>query len=163
MSKINGIITAFEYDNSESFNFAPLRELVINSEGSIDISIFVIIETDDCSKRTFSINLLSAKDTPDNKAWNVSGLLLQGFTIGREDCEDIDKVEKIRKVTGLLPNMNLYRHYAKFNIKNIPVSGSGKYVLLLNELTEEDISKNPKRVAEDFLSCYPIEIKDHCV
>lgn len=160
MSKINGIITAFEYDNSESFNFAPLRELPINSEGSIDISIFVIIETDDCSKRTFSINLLCAKDTPDNKAWNVSSLLLQGFTIGRED---VDKAEKVRKVTGVLPNMNLYRHYAKFNIKNIPIAGSGKYVLLLNELTEEDISAQPERVADEFLSCYPIEIKEHCV
>lgn len=160
MSKINGIITAFEYDNSESFNFAPLRELVINSEGSIDISIFVIIETDDCSKRTFSINLLCAKDTPDSKAWNVSSLLLQGFTIGRDD---VDKAEEVRKVTGLLPNMNLYRHYTKFNIKNIPIAGSGNYVLLLNELTEEDISANPERVAEEFLSCYPIEIKEHCV
>lgn len=160
MSKINGIITAFEYDNSESFNFAPLRELVINSEGSIDISIFVIIETDDCSKRTFSINLLCAKDTPDSKAWNVSSLLLQGFTFGRDD---VDKAEEVRKVTGLLPNMNLYRHYAKFNIKNIPIAGSGNYVLLLNELTEEDISANPERVAEEFLSCYPIEIKEHCV
>lgn len=160
MSKINGIITAFEYDNSESFNFAPLRELPINSEGSIDISIFVIIETDDCSKRTFSINLLCAKDTPDNKAWNVSSLLLQGFTIGHED---VDKAEEVRKVTGLLPNMNLYRHYAKFNIKNIPIAGSGKYVLLLNELTEEDISAQPERVADEFLSCYPIEIKEHCV
>lgn len=160
MSKINGIITAFEYDNSESFIFAPLREVVINSEGSIDISIFVIIETDDCSKRTFSINLLCAKDTPDSKAWNVSSLLLQAFTIGRED---IDKVEELRKVTGLLPNMNLYRHYAKFNIKNIPIAGSGRYVLLLNELTEEDISVHPERVADEFLSCYPIEIKDHCV
>lgn len=160
MSKINGIITAFEYDNSEFFNFAPLRELPINSEGSIDISIFVIIETDDCSKRTFSINLLCAKDTPDSKAWNVSSLLLQGFTIGRED---VDKAEEVRKVTGLLPNMNLYRHYAKFNIKNIPIAGSGKYVLLLNELTEEDISAQPERVADEFLSCYPIEIKEHCV
>ena len=127
---------------------------------SIDISIFVIIETDDCSKRTFSINLLCAKDTSDSKAWNVSSLLLQGFTIGRED---VDKAEKVRKVTGLLPNMNLYRHYAKFNIKNIPIAGSGKYVLLLNELTEEDISAHPERVADEFLSCYPIEIKDHCV
>lgn len=163
MSKINGIITAFEYDNSEFFNFAPLRELPINSEGSIDISIFVIIETDDCSKRTFSINLLCAKDTPDNKAWNVSSLLLQGFTIGREDCEEVDEVEKVRKVTGLLPNMNLYRHYAKFNIKNIPIAGSGKYVLLLNELTEEEISVHPERVADEFLSCYPIEIKDCCM
>ena len=160
MSKINGIITAFEYDNSESFNFAPLREVAINSEGSIDISIFVIIETDDCSKRTFSINLLCAKDTPDSKAWNVSSLLLQGFTIGRED---VDKAEGVRKVTGLLPNMNLYRHYAKFNIKNIPIAGSGKYVLLLNELTEEDISAQPERVADEFLSCYPIEIKDCCM
>lgn len=158
MSKINGIITAFEYDNSESFNFAPLRELVINSEGSIDISIFVIIETDDCSKRTFSINLLCAKDTPDSKAWNVSSLLLQGFTIGRED---VDKAEEVRKVTGLLPNMNLYRHYSKFNIKNIPIASSGKYVLLLNELTEKDISVHPERVADEFLSCYPIEIKDN--
>ena len=160
MSKINGIITAFEYDNSESFNFAPLRELVINSEGSIDISIFVIIETDDCSKRTFSINLLCAKDMPDSKAWNVSSLLLQGFTIGRDD---VDKAEEVRKVTGLLPNMNLYRHYAKFNIKNIPIAESGNYVLLLNELTEEDISAQPERVADEFLSCYPIEIKEHCV
>lgn len=160
MSKINGIITAFEYDNSESFNFEPLRELVINSEGSIDISIFVIIETDDCSKRTFSINLLCAKDTPDSKAWNVSSLLLQGFTIGRDD---VDKAEEVRKVTGLLPNMNLYRHYAKFNIKNIPIAEGGNYVLLLNELTEEDISANPERVADEFLSCYPIEIKEHCV
>ena len=160
MSKINGIITAFEYDNSKSFNFVPLRELPINSEGSIDISIFVIIETDDCSKRTFSINLLCAKDTPDSKAWNVSSLLLQGFTIGRED---VDKATQVKKVTGLLPNMNLYRHYAKFNIKNIPIAGSGKYVLLLNELTEEDISAQPERVADEFLSCYPIEIKDHCM
>ena len=158
MSKINGIITAFEYDNSESFNFAPLRELAINSEGSIDISIFVILETNDCSKRTFSINLLCAKDTPDSKAWNVSSLLLQGFTIGGED---VDKAEGVRKVTGLLPNMNLYRHYAKFNIKNIPIAGSGKYVLLLNELTEKDISVHPERVADEFLSCYPIEIKDN--
>ncbi len=160
MSKINGIITAFEYDNSESFNFAPLRELAINAEGSIDISIFIIIETDDCSKRTFSINLLCAKDTPDSKAWNVSSLLLQGFTIG---SEDIDNVKQVRNVTGLLPNMNLHRHYAKFNIKNIPITGGGKYVLLLNELSEEDIRINPERVADEFLSCYPIEIKEHCV
>lgn len=160
MSKINGIITAFEYDNSESFNFAPLRELAINSEGSIDISIFIIIETDDFSKRTFSINLLCAKDTPDSKAWNVSSLLLQGFTIG---SEDVDNVEQVRNVTGLLPNMNLYRHYAKFNIKNVPITGGGKYVLLLNELSEEDIRSNPERVADEFLSCYPIEIKDNCM
>ena len=158
MNDIQGIITAFAYDKSESIVFAPVGSVKMNKFGCIDLSVFIIIETIGNKKRNFTISLLHTQSADEPNRVEVQNMVLKEFCVNSQEVSSMNGSH--HNEYSLLPEFNTYRSHVRFNLKNIPCNGPGTYTLILNNLSLKEIEKNPPVVVTDYISYYLFTVKE---
>lgn len=152
MDKLNVIVSVLQYSSSDETVFAPVAKIV-SENNKMDITLLVSIVTTEFKEQKFSVNLLYAQTTADKKVMKVEAVMLKEFEINKKD--DSNR----RKIKNMIPEFKSHRSDLKFNMKNISTLGSGTHIIVINAMSADEISKNPRSIIEDAVAHYMFEVE----
>lgn len=153
MSNITAMLTVLEYSINEPIIYEPIQKIFSKNNEYIDISILVSVVTKELKERKLTINMVYAEPLEDGKTIRIHPAFLKEFIINKEN--DINRVQ----ISNLLSEFASHRNDIKFNLKNIRILGKGIHTIVLDELSEKEVTDNPKLIMEKAIASYSFDVR----
>jgi len=159
MNNTSAIISVLEFENNNNEHnhilFNPITEVSTfrkDQQKCINLCILTSILTDDSAK-TFTVNLIYLNKSLDNSnTIQVHPKILKEFSLD-------DTVKKDgQKIPCLISKFCKHRSDVCINITNVPVSSDGTHIVVLNELSQQEIAVNPTDILNKCIAFYPFNV-----